>query len=141
MLPTPHANASTGPGAQGRDGGDNLQTAVTLLPTPTSVDHKASRNYQADGSKFSSDRHDGMTLTDAMRLLPTPNASDHNAGRSTHARGNPTVQGAVSGIRPEEAARHMAAGRLPGVPTDLRFTDGKQSSDGPHPHQLTIGDA
>lgn len=28
LLPTPHANCSTGPGTQGREGGMNLQTAV-----------------------------------------------------------------------------------------------------------------
>jgi len=28
--PTPHANASTGPGRQGRSGGPNLQTAVNV---------------------------------------------------------------------------------------------------------------
>ena len=31
LLPTPHANATTGPGTQGRDGGPNLQTAVQTL--------------------------------------------------------------------------------------------------------------
>jgi len=35
QWPTPHANCSTGPGRQGRDGGDNLQTAVAMFPTPT----------------------------------------------------------------------------------------------------------
>lgn len=33
LLPTPHANSHTGPGAHG-DGGPNLQTAVTKYPTP-----------------------------------------------------------------------------------------------------------
>ena len=33
--PTPHANASTGPGSQGREGGDNLQTAVQRGGTKT----------------------------------------------------------------------------------------------------------
>jgi DNA (cytosine-5)-methyltransferase 1 len=31
LLPTPHANCSTGPGRQGRAGGMNLQTAANLL--------------------------------------------------------------------------------------------------------------
>jgi hypothetical protein len=35
QWPTLHANCSTGPGRQGRDGGDNLQTAVAMFPTPT----------------------------------------------------------------------------------------------------------
>jgi len=35
MFPTPHATCSTGPGTQGRQGGENLQTAIggTLNPT------------------------------------------------------------------------------------------------------------
>jgi hypothetical protein len=39
-LPTPTANMMTGPGSSGRDGGDNLQTAVSLLPPPTTRDWK-----------------------------------------------------------------------------------------------------
>jgi len=32
MLPTPHASCSTGPGTQGREGGENLQTKVGKRP-------------------------------------------------------------------------------------------------------------
>lgn len=39
MWPTPHSNCHTGAGTQGRQGGENLQTAVTW-PTPTSRDWK-----------------------------------------------------------------------------------------------------
>lgn len=35
LLPTPHANASTGAGRQGRDGGENLQTAVARIGAST----------------------------------------------------------------------------------------------------------
>jgi len=28
MLPTPHGNCSTGPGTQGREGGENIQTTI-----------------------------------------------------------------------------------------------------------------
>lgn len=38
LLPTPHQNMTTGAGTSGRDGGLNLQTAVTLLPTPKATD-------------------------------------------------------------------------------------------------------
>ena len=34
FLPTPTASMATGAGTSGRDGGPNLQTAVSLLPTP-----------------------------------------------------------------------------------------------------------
>ena len=37
MWPTPHANASTGPGRQGREGGDNIQTAIGGSLNPTWV--------------------------------------------------------------------------------------------------------
>ena len=42
--PTPHASCSTGAGTQGREGGNNLQTAAQLWPTPaTSQDYKPVR--------------------------------------------------------------------------------------------------
>jgi hypothetical protein len=34
FWPTPHSNSTTGPGAEGRDGGLNLQTAVDMWLTP-----------------------------------------------------------------------------------------------------------
>jgi hypothetical protein len=42
--PTPHSNASTGPGTQGRDGGPNLQTTAQLAgwATPAASDVKGS---------------------------------------------------------------------------------------------------
>jgi|LSQX01.2.fsa_nt_gb hypothetical protein len=40
MWPTPHSTCSTGPGKQGRQGGENLQTAV-MWPTPKSRDWKS----------------------------------------------------------------------------------------------------
>lgn len=39
-LPTPTASMSTGPGSTERDGGDNLQAAVSLLPTPDTSPEK-----------------------------------------------------------------------------------------------------
>ena len=41
MWPTPHANCHTGPGNQGRAGGDNIQTAVKMWPTPTANEDAA----------------------------------------------------------------------------------------------------
>ena len=40
MWPTPHANCHTGAGAQGRECGLNIQTAVKMWPTPNSSDHR-----------------------------------------------------------------------------------------------------
>ena len=39
MWPTPHANASTGPGRQGREGGDNIQTAIGGSLNPNFVEY------------------------------------------------------------------------------------------------------
>jgi hypothetical protein len=40
MLPTPRTNSTTGAGQRG-EGGPNLQTALSLIPTPASRDYKA----------------------------------------------------------------------------------------------------
>lgn len=63
LLPTPTKSMTTGPGHQGRAGGVNLQTAVTLLPTPSVADSRNSRNATAgrsEGASFNS----GWTLSD-----------------------------------------------------------------------------
>lgn len=39
LLPTPTQSMTTGAGTSGRDGGLNLQTAVTLLPTPSASNY------------------------------------------------------------------------------------------------------
>ena len=41
LLPTPRTSDTNGPGLHG-DGGMDLRTAVTLLPTPTAMDYKQS---------------------------------------------------------------------------------------------------
>ena len=49
MLPTPTANAGTGAGHQGRQGGLNLQTAVHRLPTLTADDTGHRKGKYAQG--------------------------------------------------------------------------------------------
>lgn len=39
LLPTPTQSMTTGAGTSGRDGGLNLQTAITLLPTPSASNY------------------------------------------------------------------------------------------------------
>lgn len=81
LLPTPMSSMGTGPGTQGRAGGENLQTTASkLLPTPTAA--------LADGGQTSRSggRKDERLLTgiaqDAARtLLPTPQAADALGGR------------------------------------------------------------
>lgn len=72
LLPSPHANCSTGPGSQGRQGGMNLQTLVaTLLPTPTSQASKHAGTPDVHAKGF------GSNLWDLPHMLmPTPNARD-----------------------------------------------------------------
>jgi hypothetical protein len=49
MWPTPHSNCHTGAGTQGRDGGENLQTAVTMYPTP--VAEEGRNRHKPDGKR------------------------------------------------------------------------------------------
>lgn len=71
LPPTPTASdGKGGPGHQGRDGGENLRTAVEhLLPTLTATDAKGGRNKTAKRSDPDSKHHDGMTLCDAVHML------------------------------------------------------------------------
>ncbi len=115
LLPMPRTSDTNGAGAHG-DGGPDLWTAVSLLPTPTVADSRTTANRRADGTPYGSGY--GMTLTDASRrLLPTPTASDGERRSATYGRGNPTLSGAVSS-----------------PPSDA----GSTSPDGPPPGQLTL---
>lgn len=70
LLPTPHANMSIGAGTSGRDGGLNLQTAVTLFPSPRASDaEKGWPNMRGSSG-------DPMLPTVVNRLLPTPTVRD-----------------------------------------------------------------
>jgi len=81
QWPTPTANAGTGAGHQGRQGGLNLQTAVARVPTPTARDYK-------DGTAKSCQNVpvNGL-LGRAVHQLPTPTAGDaKNARNATSSR-------------------------------------------------------
>lgn len=70
LFPTPRTSDTNGAGSHG-DGGLDLRTAVTLLPTPVARDGK--------GSALAS-RQGGTGLPDVVQLLPTPRASDGEKG-------------------------------------------------------------
>lgn len=80
LLPTPRTSDTNGPGSHG-DGGMDLRTAVTTIPTPTARDAGASRNSTANRSPGAKPRHAGDTLTDWATLLgastppPSPDGS------------------------------------------------------------------
>jgi hypothetical protein len=72
-LPTPRTSDTNGPGQHG-DGGLDLRTAVTLLPTPAAADAVRGRNPNA--AKKTATHNPGVNLTDIVwdnagkRLLP-----------------------------------------------------------------------
>ena len=94
----------------------DLQTAVSLLPTPTCGDAKSAANRTANRQQ-GSQHHDGVTLTDAVRMLPTPTSRDW---KGQNQRGDTSC--------------------LPGAITSLQSDDGNTSPD-QCPGQLTIEDA
>lgn len=93
LLPSPTtADGSGGPGRSiHRLGGDNLRTAVTLLPTPVSRDYKGVDMPQRDG---------GAGLPSVVTLLPTPRATDGvNGGPNQRGRKGDLAMG--SACQPE----------------------------------------
>jgi len=100
LLPSPTtADGSGGPGRSAyRLGGDNLRTAVTLLPTPRSRDWKGS---EGNIDRTTRGRHGGDALpTEVARLLPTPRATDGvNGGPNQRGRKGDLAMG--SACQPE----------------------------------------
>ncbi len=92
MWPTPHANCSTGAGEHG-DGGLNLQTAVSMFPTPTSSMQTLGDMEQARYAGSDPRRPDYQA---ANRLLPTPIANDaKNATLPPAAKKRDSIPGAL----------------------------------------------
>ena len=95
-LPTPRATDGTkgGPNQRGSSGDLTLPSAAArMLPTPTSMDYKASG---AAGYSTESGRHAGTTLTDAVVRYPTPMGRDWK-GRSQKSDLIPTAAGEIPG--------------------------------------------
>ena len=82
-LPTPRTSDTNGSGKHG-DGGLDLRTAVTMLPTPTAMDHVGCRqDFTLDspnrrlretakwlGESMAPPLHDGKQSPDAKRQCP-----------------------------------------------------------------------
>jgi DNA (cytosine-5)-methyltransferase 1 len=83
LLPTPRTSDTNGAGAHG-DGGLDLRTAVSLLPTPTANDYKGSTSGRREIGEH---RHqlDAVTEGMAQRLLPTPRDGDGEKGGPNQA--------------------------------------------------------
>lgn len=113
--------------------------APTLLPTPTA--NIADNGGSQDPEKRRRGGHQ-PSIQDVVEkgLLPTPTARD---GKGQNQRGNP----AAPARRTNPDSKHHpgttltdAASLWNGAPTEQPSPGGKRSS-GPHPDQLTIGDA
>lgn len=71
--PTPHSTCSTGPGKQGRQGGENLQTAV-MWPTPTTqeVEHPAAELTKTGRRKSRNGKSShSLGLADSIKMWST----------------------------------------------------------------------
>lgn len=66
LLPTPRTTDMNGPGAHG-DGGMDLRTAATLLPTPTSGDHDRGKSATRAGGPMLTDVTDWGPYAHAIR--------------------------------------------------------------------------
>lgn len=99
LLQTPRTSDTNGAGAHGQ-GGMDLRTVASLLPTPTSRDHKG-RNQ----------RDDATCLTGA--LLPTPRATDGTNGGPNQrgSSGDLMLPSAVQHLLPTPVVNDMGEGK------------------------------
>lgn len=132
LLPTPLVNAATGAGHQGRDGGANLQTAVSLLPTPAVNDMgrgKTPEDWDAWTDRMrtahgNGNGHGKSLEIEAQRLMPTPTSTDHKSSSGS----NPDWG---HGTTLTDAARSLA-------PTPQPSPDGNTSQDATLPLPLNL---
>ena len=119
LLPTPRTSDHSGPGLHG-NGGPDLRTAISLLPTPTVND---SHNNPPPPSQFN---RDTLALPVVMTLLPTPQAADAKTFGP-----NMDWQLRLTNHAPSTASVLM----------NLPSSDGNTSSDVAPPTQPTIEDS
>ncbi|MFD7066099.1 hypothetical protein ACFV97_02560 [Streptomyces sp. NPDC059913] len=103
-MPTPRTSDTNGPGVHG-DGGMDLRTTVTLLPTPTASFPATTANFRPDGTPYREGY--GPTLLDAARhLLPTPTATPYgnNQSPSPGAAVRPSLNSLASHLLPTPTA-------------------------------------
>lgn len=117
LLPTPRTSDTNGPGLHG-DGGMDLRTTVTLLPTP------AARDWKSGESNLIGTNARPLNEV-AVNLLPTPRASDGE-------KGGPNQRGSKGDLALPAVAHRIGAGSAPPSPAGSTPPD-----DEPH-GQLTI---
>jgi len=89
LLPSPRTSDTNGPGMHGQ-GGMDLRTAVSLLPTPAVNDMGASytpETWDAWTARMKAEHgngngHGNSLSIEALRLMPTPTSTDHKASGS-----------------------------------------------------------
>lgn len=87
LLPTPRTSDTNGAGSHG-EGGPDLRTAVTLLPTPAVNDMGEGKTVEAwdertakmKAAHGNGNGHGKSLAIETQRLLPTPRASDGTKG-------------------------------------------------------------
>jgi hypothetical protein len=137
LLPTPGASDDHGGEGPTRDarraagttGGPTLKDIAHLLPTPTSGDHKSTRNKTGDDRGWErGQRHSGTTLTDAAsQLLPTPTTQDgaNTGGPSQLERNSLPLNAVAPTLLPTPQAADGHGGRLDNEET---FESGRRPS-------------
>lgn len=104
LLPTPTVSDTNGPGAHG-DGGKDLRTTVSLLPTPKA------RDWKSAGPSDAARNDPNMSAITA--LLPTPRATDGTKGGPNQrgSSGDLMLPSAVTHLLPTPAVNDMGAGK------------------------------
>ena len=119
LLPTPRTSDTNGAGAHGQ-GGPDLRTAVTLLPTPTATPYGSNQSPSPGAAVRPS-------LDGTVRLLPTPTTMDSRAsGGSTPANVTLTDAAVRARLGTTPNPRH-------GDRTPPPSADGRQPWDVPLP--------
>lgn len=108
LWPTPHSNCHTGIEEHG-SGDANIQTAVSMWPTPRANDAEKRGNIDLNNPRNG--------LPAAVKLWPTPRAGDgdHGGPNSRDSRGNYALSGAVhhAKVWPTPAAQDAKNATLP----------------------------
>ncbi|MDY0984620.1 hypothetical protein SOM10_12010 [Microbacterium sp. CFBP9023] len=96
LLPTPRTTDMNGPGIHG-DGGIDLRTAVTLLPTPTVALAEGGQTSRSGGRKGEL-LLGGIAAEASGNLLPTPTASEGEKGgpNQAYGSGGATLSGTIT---------------------------------------------
>ena len=116
--PSPHSSSSTGPGAEGRQGGLNIQTAAQLAAWPTTTTTRDWKGANALGNEL---EYNARPLNEVVRLAGWPTTRREDSESTGAHRGAPdTLHSAsqlASWVSPT-AQDHSRGGGLPPRPQD-----------------------